>query len=154
MQQLKWWQGDAYERSAINEAAAELQGLELSIEGLGEQLRELRQHAQAQDKHLARLQAVLGMVLDLMVERGLGQEQQLRDRVQAVVEALEPPKPQVNPAQQGGSPYRGAAGAPAPAPPERQAACGRCGQQVALSKTVMTEAGVVCDTCHLLHPKP
>jgi hypothetical protein len=149
-QRLKWWHSEWRERQLVNEAASELQGLDLTVEGLTGQVRRLAQLGQEQGQQIVRLQAVVDLLLDLVVEKGLVDADHLRDRVQTVLAALEPPPPPVVTAAAG--PYRSG---PAPLPaPERQTACVRCGQQVPLSKTVMTAEGEVCDACHLRGQRP
>jgi hypothetical protein len=142
MDKLKWWHGEWFERQRINEAAAELSTLDTITDSLSQQVGRLFELDRDQGREIARLQAAVGVLMELLIQNNLVQEGDLRAKLDSAFAALEPQH-----TAQPGHPYRGDA-TPDQAPPERKVACRHCGKEVPIRSTFVTAAGEVCDQCY------
>ena len=89
VKRLKWWEGEYVERQRLNEAADELFALNASQGQTSEQLARLFRLDQDQGREIARLEATVMALIELMVESGVVGEQQVVERVDAALAELE-----------------------------------------------------------------
>ena len=89
MKRLRWWDSDWAERQRINEAADELNQMHHARATTTGQIARVFQLDQDQGREIARLQTTLMTLIELMVEKGVVEEQTLVDRVDAALNGLE-----------------------------------------------------------------
>jgi hypothetical protein len=152
MREVRWWEGHWAERQRINEAASELTALDTTTELLGSQVQRLFKLDLDQGKEIARLQATVGVLIDLLLEKHVLDEDALYPRLKVAMAALEPRlEPDPNgplSVMAGESPYR--TQPPRPTPSEiPSTTCISCGKRVVRSSTTITTQGEICDACYL-----
>jgi hypothetical protein len=89
MKRLKWWESDWTERQRINEAADELNRLHFSQGHTTEQLARLFELDRDQGREIARLQAMVMTLVELLVQKGVVEEPELVNRLEASLDQLQ-----------------------------------------------------------------
>ncbi len=127
----------------FNEAADAINALD---EGLRATAGHLLTLDAAQAEQIKRLEAMVSMLMQVIVERGVLSADDLNAHIERAQEALTPAKPAPLMRPQGEHPYRGEGPKRAAAP--AMVMCIRCQERVAAADTLFTEQGQMCSACH------
>lgn len=140
MRKLGFWSNSEYEqRTAINQAADELEVLQSNATFAHQQHTALRRTVERQQAEIDRLKGALQAVCDLLVDLDVIEEEALAYRVEAAIEAAAAEAAASRPA----SPFD------APSTPQaaRPVVCSRCKRQVEPAAISFTDRGPMCDPC-------
>ena len=128
MAKVRWWDGDWAHRTAINDQSDMLDALDQSSLGMAESVQKLFQLDRRQGRDIARLEAKVEVLLELLVEAGTPREEIAR-RLEARF-----------PAQEKKTEESSSSAA--------MVTCASCQQEVPANGTFFTETGEVCDSCY------
>ncbi len=128
MAKVGWWDGDWARTTAINDQSHMLDALDQSSLGMAESVQKLFQLDRRQGRDIARLEAKVEVLLELLVEAGTPREEIAR-RLEAKFPAQE------KKTEESGS-------------SALMVTCASCQQEVPANGTFFTETGEVCDACY------
>lgn len=89
MRKLHWWDSEYTERQRLNEAADELYELQSNNAAVGDQVARLFELDRDQGRDIDRLQATVLTLLDMLIDRGVLDEQALVARMNGALEELD-----------------------------------------------------------------
>lgn len=122
---ISWTERDAI-NSAHDHADAALDAVGMQAEGFGKAIARLSKRLHEQDQQIKMLNAAVSVLAAMLRDNGVVKAEMLDARLEAAMENA-----------------RDDAAVTA-----NTVTCQRCGAQVAMQRTVMTETGTICDACH------
>jgi hypothetical protein len=143
MKKLGFWNDSHFaQRSAINEAAEELAGLQSNTRTLQQQVEAQRVQLRAQRTEINQLKAAMQAICDLIVDLDLVEESALTFRIDAAMAEI----PEVKPAAAPVSPFDIVAEQPK-TKVRTEVECALCQRKVAAREITFTDRGPACSQC-------